>query len=115
MNRTRNFVILTIGSAVLLAIAIGSPQSSAEEDKGKELFLASKCEMCHSVPAAGIEAKVKSAAMQGPDIAGISVDADELGKFLRKQVQIDGKDHKKEYKGSDEDLKTLVSWILSQK
>ena len=34
-----------------------------------------------------------------------------IAKYLRKQEQIDGKDHKKEYKGSAEDLKVIAAWL----
>lgn len=45
----------------------------------------------------------------------MTTDPAQLGKFLRKQAQIDGKDPKKEFKGSDEELAPVVTWIGEQK
>jgi hypothetical protein len=33
---------------------------------------------------------------------------------MRKTAQIDDQDHKKEFKGSDEELGALLSWIQEQ-
>ncbi len=43
------------------------------------------------------------------------LDPEWLAKYLKKQEKRDGKDHKKEYKGSDDDLETLISWLREQK
>jgi len=34
---------------------------------------------------------------------------------LRRQADVNGKKHPKEFKGTDEELNAVVSWILSQK
>ena len=114
------YPLLGLAVALLLAVAFIAPPSivnAAEELDGKAILVDNKCNMCHSVPSAGIEAKVKSEKMKGPDMtaAAARLDPEQLAKYLRKQEQLDGKDHKKEYKGSDEDLQTLIAWLQSLK
>jgi hypothetical protein len=82
---------------------------------GKEIFLAQKCDLCHTVSSAGIEAKTKSDKMKGPDLTTAEKrDPKLLADFMRKTAQIDDQDHKKEFKGSDEELGALLSWIQEQ-
>jgi hypothetical protein len=82
---------------------------------GKEIFLAQKCDLCHTVSSAGSEAKTKSDKMKGPDLTTAEKrDPKLLADFMRKTAQIDDQDHKKEFKGSDEELGALLSWIQEQ-
>jgi cytochrome c2 len=105
---------LAVGGLFLAAMVDSPAVAEGEKNDGKAIFLAQKCNTCHAVPSVGIEATTKSEAMKGPDIKGISVDAEKLGQYLRKKAQIDGKDHKKEYKGDDDKLKVLIDWVLEQ-
>jgi hypothetical protein len=57
--------------------------------------------MCHAVSTVGIEAKVKSEKMKGPDLVGLS-DAAALAPYLRGETEMNGSKHKKKFKGSDE-------------
>jgi cytochrome c5 len=115
VNRWAKVLTATVAVFGLVVISqFAVPTRAADDDAGQKLFLDAKCNMCHAVPSANIEAKVKSEKMQGPAISGIKADAEMIQKFLRKETQIDGKDHKKLYEGSDEDLKTLVDWVLSR-
>jgi cytochrome c551/c552 len=105
---------------IVLAIVIGTLAGVAavradDAPDGKAIFLAQKCDMCHAVSTAGIEAKVKSAAMQGPDLVDLDLQADWMTKYLKKEVDKDGKAHKKAFSGSDEELRTLIDWLLAQK
>ena len=34
---------------------------------------------------------------------------------MKREIDKDGKEHKKEFKGSDEELQALVDWLLEQK
>jgi mono/diheme cytochrome c family protein len=105
-------------AAMLLAYGVVGIASAEEEKagcgKGKELFEANKCNMCHAVKAAGIEAKVKSEKMQGPDLSGASYEEDWLIKYVKKEVQLNDKDHKGTFKGSDDDLKAILAWLGKQ-
>lgn len=121
MKRILRVGLSLAAAAALVAITAISPSGTgpqaAEESAGQAAFLANKCQTCHAVPSVQIEAKVKSEKMKGPDLPGgaASVDAGELGKYLRKQAQLDGKDHKKEYKGTDEDLTAIIDWLRGMK
>lgn len=115
--------VLWVAAAVLAAfgylllpavVASGETEESAKD--GKALFVdVHKCNMCHSVEAAGIEAKTKSKAMLGGDLsAGTDVELAELAAFLRKEAPLgDTASHKKEFKGTDEELQTILDWLGS--
>jgi len=107
---------LPIGVAMFYADP-GSQAYAAETAKldGKAIFLAQKCNMCHSIPPAGIEATTKSEKMKGPDLVDLKPSADTLGKFLRKEVEKNGKKHAKAFVGSDEELGALIAWLQAQK
>ena len=83
---------MAVGGLFLAAMVDSPAVAEGEENDGKAIFLAQKCNTCHSAPSADIVAKTKSEAMKGPDIAGLDGDAEQLAKYLRKQTQIDGKD-----------------------
>jgi hypothetical protein len=107
-------------TTVWIAVAGGAgPLADDAAVDGKELFLAQKCNMCHAVPAAQIEAKAKAASMKGPDLPTERTDGDEdvamLIDFIRKNSQLDGKDHKKAAKATDEELTAIIAWLRSVK
>ena len=84
---------------------------------GKAIFLAQKCDTCHSVSTAGIVATTKSEKMKGPDLVGV-VQAHEpawIADFVHKKVDKDGKKHAKEFKGTEEELTALIDWLAAQK
>jgi cytochrome c5 len=118
----RRFATMTMFAAVAVLLAYGVVGiSSAEEEKagcddGKALFEANKCNMCHAVKAAGIEAKVKSEKMQGPDLGGVGSrhEADWIVQYVKKEAQKEDKDHKGTFKGSDDDLKAMITWLDGQ-
>ena len=101
--------------AVLLATLFSSAGSAAATPDGKAIFLAQKCNTCHSVSTAGIEATTKSAAMKGPDLVNVKLDAAAITKFLHKETEMDGKKHPKNVKLPDADMKALIDWVLAQK
>lgn len=119
MRNKKNWIVATLAVAAWLCVVLVlAPVSPVAAEEGADnAFVAQKCNMCHAVSTAGIEAKVKSEKMQGPDLAGISSrhEADWIAKFLRREVQLDGADHKKEFKGTDEELKALIAWLETQK
>jgi len=98
------FVAVVAGSSVVVA-----------EEAGQAAFVGQKCSMCHSVPQAGLIATVKSEKMKGPDLPAAARDAEWLAGFLKREIQLEGKDHKKEYKGSAEELTAIVSWMAGLK
>ncbi len=98
-----------------LAAATLAPTASAEELDGKTLFTEThKCNMCHAVPAAEIEAKTTSEKMKGSDLGGkVEVDFKTLAAYVRKAGELDGESHKKEFKGTDEELQAIIDWLGS--
>lgn len=103
--------------ALLLAALLLVPIALAADDTGKTTFVEQGCNKCHSVSSAGIEATIKSEKMQGPDLDGVGsrYDAELVGKYVRKEVQINDKDHKATWKGSDEELAAIVDWMMKLK
>ena len=83
---------------------------------GKQIFLAQKCNLCHAVSSAGIQATTKSEKMKGPDLTGVAskLDARLLNDYLRKKAEIKGKKHGKEFTGSDEEIGALIAWLQKQ-
>jgi len=116
MKKTLGFTLSVLVAVVLLAALYSGPAAGqgAKLD-GKAIFLAQKCNMCHSVPTQGIERTMKSEKMAGPDLVNIKEDAAFLGKFLRKQADLKGKKHGKAFTGSDEEIGALIAWIQAQK
>ena len=115
MKRTIGFSLSVLLTVLLLAVLYSGPASGQAKLDGKAIFLAQKCNMCHSVPPAGIEKTTKSEKMAGPDMVNVKTDAGTLTKYLRKQADMNGKKHVKAFTGSDEELGALVAWIQAQK
>jgi mono/diheme cytochrome c family protein len=103
-------------TACLIGVTLAAAAPARGAD-GKEIFLAQKCNTCHSVQAAGIEATTKSEKMKGPDLTGVVAEkgAEWALKFLHKEVDLDGKKHGKELKLSPEETNTLIAWLEAQK
>jgi mono/diheme cytochrome c family protein len=116
MKKTLGFTLSVLVAIFLLAVLYSGPATGqAAKLDGKAIFLAQKCNVCHSVPTQGIERTVKSEKMAGPDLVNVKEDAAFLGKFLRKQADLHGKKHGKAFTGSDEELGALIAWIQAQK
>ena len=115
MKQTVGFTLAVLVFAVLLATLYSSAGSAATAPDGKAIFLAQKCNMCHSVPTAAIEATTKSATMKGPDLVNVKLDAAAITKFLHKETDMNGKKHPKNVQLPDGDMKALIDWVLAQK
>jgi len=84
---------------------------------GVEVFTTFKCNSCHSIESQGIESKTKSERMKGPDLSdeGHKRDAAWITAWLQHKEKLDGKAHKGEFKGTDEQLQQLVQWLTELK
>ena len=106
-------------STLVVALAGWMAATAAEEaaePAGKAAFLLHKCNLCHAVPAAAVEAKTKSEKMRASDLGGpIETDFETLAAFLRKEAPLDGEEHKQAFKGTDEELQTIVDWLAGLK
>lgn len=92
-------------------------QVFAWED-GPGLLESQKCLRCHEVTALNIKTtsdkepeKVHDLSKAGADFAS----GDEIKAFLLREAEFNGKKHKSKFKGTDEELQTLVDWLLEQK
>lgn len=112
-------IIVLVSAAFFVAPLLAPAQAGAAD--GKTLIGEKKCTTCHSVKAAGIE---KTKKKKGPDLSGVGkkYDAAHIEKFLKKEVEHksvfnEGKQvkHKKKFKGSDEELKAVATFLAAQK
>ena len=109
MKRLSILAGLVVFGLVALSVSAGEEQMPA----GHKALLDSKCNMCHAVSSVGIEAKTTSEKMKGPDLVNLAKhktlgDAGYLVKYIQQEIEIDGVEHKKGFKGSDEELQALV-------
>ncbi|VAX16575.1 hypothetical protein MNBD_NITROSPINAE02-2150 [hydrothermal vent metagenome] len=106
----------------VMAFSLASPAVAGEA--GKTIFLEYECASCHAVSAYGISiAKSEEEeedddygeeeAIEPPDLSNVGSKLDKkfLSKFLRKKVAIDGRKHKKRFKGTKQERKELVIWL----
>jgi hypothetical protein len=114
INRKRSivgaagFLVAGLWLGPVSTSAIAAPAAS-----GPELFAQHKCDTCHSVAAAGIEAKVKVDKMKGPDLGGYK-DTHGPGVLLqyqRQEIELDGMKHTKKYSGTPEDFDAILAWL----
>ena len=107
--------VFTVAFAGLFVIALAVPTIEAEEPmaSGADLYSEYKCGMCHAVASAGIEAKIKSDSMKGPDLGAYKteMDAETLLSYLVLTDELDGKKHKKKYAGTPEELTVIMAWL----
>lgn len=113
--------VVVVAVAAIAATALSQAAAPPARD-GKAIFLESKCNTCHAVTALKIEKKkgeeeAKSDDKKPPDLSSVGLErkADWMTRFLMKKETIDGEKHKKLFKGSEADLKTLTAWLETQK
>lgn len=118
------FSLTAIVGLPLLLLAVTLPMlavpraARAEDPPGKAVFLAQKCNMCHNVPAASITRTTQSEKVAGPDLPGDNTgkSATFFAQFLKKEVaNNEGNKHKKDWKGTDEELKQVTEWLAGFK
>lgn len=102
-------LVVTIVALYGFAFTLGS----SDENDGKKIFLANKCNMCHTITSQGIESKKSDAV----DLSNVGNDktVEFLNKYLKKEAKLNDKDHKSSFKGTDQELKVLVDWLLTLK
>lgn len=104
---------LSIIIAIVALYGFAFTLSTNDDPAGKKIFIDNKCNMCHTVESAGIESK-KSDATDLSNV-GAEMKSDDIVKYLKKEMKLNGKDHKTAFKGSEEDLKKLVEWLSTLK
>lgn len=118
--------LASMGMGIALICATAAAPAKAEDSAGLKLFKQNKCTQCHSIDSLKIS-KVKSdddeddakdengKKLEPPDLSGAGKDHDAawFAKWLKKEVEVDGHKHKKKFKGSEEELKVVSDWIVS--
>ncbi|HXV64790.1 MAG TPA: c-type cytochrome [Vicinamibacteria bacterium] len=111
---TMRVVLVAVSSS---AVLFGATFSANAQEAGKEAFLSNGCNRCHAVESQGIEATAQSKRVRGPDLSkiGESRDAEWLAKYIEKEVQANDKDHPVAWKGDNEALEAMATWLASLK
>ncbi len=108
-------ILIYLGFVVTIVALYGFAYTIADQpsNDGKKIFVDNKCSMCHTVTTEGVESKKSDAV----DLSTVGKDKTEefLLKYLKKETKLNDKDHKSSFKGSEEDLKILVDWLLTLK
>ncbi len=115
-------IFIPMAVAAVLAVFAAAPKDSATA--GKDLFLQYKCNSCHTLKAHAIvkqadaeEEEAKEGDRKPPDLSGAGKKrtAEWIGKYMLKTVDNDGEKHRKKFKGTEAELKTLAAWLESLK
>lgn len=103
-----------MGILVMLS-ALAVP--AAADEAGKQAFMDANCDRCHSIASENITATVKSEKMKGPDLDGVGAthDAAWITEFVKREVKLEGKNHRSPWKGSDAELTAVAEWLATMK
>ncbi len=127
-------VLFTIGGLCVclsLSKSFAAEVAKAGVPAGQKIFLDNKCTQCHAIDALKIskakadkdeeeeEASEGGKKVDPPDLsdAGKNKDHDAawFSKWLMKEEKVEGRKHKKKFKGSPEELKTVSEWLTTLK
>jgi len=112
---------------LLFALFNFSPAFAGE--KGREIFIEHGCNKCHSIKGLGmapVESDEQPAEegeeeygeeIEPPDLSdiGLKRDGKFIAKYLRKKAAVEGRKHKKRFKGKKAELKIIRDWLLTLK
>jgi cytochrome c553 len=107
------FLYILFISAIVALFAFAFSFSQNQDLTGRQIFIDSKCNNCHTVTSNEIISKKDDAVDLSN--AGNTGDAQLLKSYLIKEAKINDKDHKIKFKGSDEELNALAEWLASLK
>lgn len=101
--------LLTIGVLSFALVQF----AQAEGKDGKTIFEEAKCTACHGIQSQGVEAKKKSD--KNPDLSKITAgkDIEFWAKYMKKDESLNNKKHPIPFKGSDDDLKVMMEWLMA--
>ena len=125
-------ILVAVLSILCLALALPALADESKKDEskkekvtpaGQQVFVAQKCQMCHTVYSVGIgeppkKESAEEVADDGPpdlSLSGTDRTAEWLSLFLQKEEMLNEKKHMLKFKGADEDLAAVVSWLLTLK
>ncbi len=106
--------------AALVTCMLTGATLKTNGDSGKSIFLDNKCNKCHSIESQGIKRTSEppeGAKYPPPDLSGVGLKhtADWMAQWVTKQVEMHDKKHMYKFKGSDDELKTLTTWLATLK
>jgi hypothetical protein len=110
-------VAFGIAFAALAALGFGVAARGGDE-AGRKVFLDSKCTRCHEISSQDIASTRDPEESEGKEPVDLSDvgskhDAAWIQGFLEKREELDGHKHKKKFRGSEEELQALVSWLTT--
>lgn len=106
-----SYIIFVFAIIALYGIAYADVIS--EIKGGKQIFMNSKCNSCHSLEIEDIEAKVKK--NPAADLSKLDKDysIEFLVKYLNKEEKLNEKFHPVGFKGDKQNLNELTTWLKS--
>lgn len=112
--KKQSYIPIVSGVLVFIVLGLLNPVF-AEDAPGKKVFLAAKCNTCHSIESQAITMTMKSS--KAPDLSdvGSKHNAEWLAKYITKEETMNDKKHIKGWTGSKEDLQTVSKWLESLK
>lgn len=100
-------------AAILFVGALTS--TSTAGGSGKAIFEQYKCLKCHSIESQGIQrdGKAPEGGTKPPDLSDVGNrhKSDWIQKWLLKEEEQHGKKHIKKFNGTEDELKTLATWL----
>jgi cytochrome c2 len=108
----RHVLVFIIGMATLMTSSMGNRFAQGEEgsvEKGKEVYTAKKCGLCHTVDGSG--------GKKGGDLSDIGdkKDAEWLTKYMKDPKSLIPEAKMPAFRGTDEELQNLVAYLTSLK
>jgi len=107
------FLYVLFISAIVALFAFAFSFSQDLDLDGKQIFVDTKCNKCHTISSNEITSKKDDAVDLSN--AGSAGDIQLIKSYLLKEAKINDKDHKVKFKGSDAELNTLSNWLSSLK
>ena len=107
------FLYVLFISAIVALFAFAFSFSQDKDLDGKQIFIESKCNNCHTV----ISNEITSKKDDATDLSnsGSIGDAEVIKSYLLKESKINDKNHKLKFKGSEAELNALSDWLVSLK
>lgn len=102
--------IIAIAVVAFLFTSIITAQST-----GKEIFLNTKCNTCHAIKSQDITSKQADKYPDLSNFGNAGYSNEDVIKYLNRELDIKGKKHPVKFKGGEEELTELVTWLLTLK
>jgi len=108
-------LVTTLSMVFLFVVSISSITLAVDAAAGQKLFMDKKCNTCHSIDSMKITKKL--ATSKAPDLSNVGSEknAEWIQKWLKKEVELNGKKHTPTWAGTPEEAKTLAEWVATLK